>query len=492
MKKTVSLIGFEIRACLRQLREAVHFGTGGLLLATAFCLTASAALAFFRLRGLNTDWLLAALLGVSFVFGLLIFNKKGAQDMLGGDKTQVFMAFPIDFGTLIFVKMEKLLFAACLIYGLVSAVLLAVMLLAGIGGVGLFLNFLCCLLAFAVGQNIRMTAVVYSGSGFGSAAAKITGAAAAVGIMFALKERSYDIPGLLAAAAEGYADNCGIILFGLFLVFAMLKLAMCLRRPKPVSRCESENEIAISPRVEKLIQKANFVTRRDLCMIFHSRKERRGFVSRLAATPLTIAAAALFIRLGVLPMEIAPDYCVWMLGMFAVTGMAGLFDRQFTMGFEGNMILGYILSGSRISGIQSLRVKGSVAITLPAVLIGTLAAGIILGVPVLKLAAALLLCSGALVLLTTTNAYYAIKGTDYLNDLNRPNMSSGIIGQMVQTAVDTLMMLPVFLAEFIPGDCYFLIAAAFAAVMAVLILIYFNKLVKGDAHYYGEYRTVAV
>ena len=131
------------------------------------------------------------------------------------------------------------------------------------------------------------------------------------------------------------------------------------------------------------------------------------------------------------------------------------------------------------------------AIALPAVLIGTVAAGIILGVPVLKLAVAALLCSGALVLLTITNAYYAIKGTDYLNDLNRPNMSSGIIAQVVQTVLDTMMMLPVLLAQFIPGGYYFPIAAAFAAIIAVLSYIYFNKLKRGDAHYYGEYQTVA-
>lgn len=489
MKNTVSLIGYEIRACLRQLKGMLRLGNVGLLLLTGFCLMLSALLGFCKGAGMNTDLIPAALFALSLVSGLLFFNKKAAAEMLGGEKTQIFMAFPIDYGTLIFVKTEKLLFASFAIYALAALPVMLVLLLAGMGA-GLAGELLCCLLAFALGQNLRMLPVLYS-EAVPALAVKLAAAAAAVAALLFLRAGSFDILSLLGSAAEAYENSKPALAAALLLCLGLLKLAMSLRPARP-SGMGADEVLQSGCRRLSLPKGLNFVTRRDLQIIAHSRKLSRGFVMRLIMAPVTTAAAAVLLRTEVLNVHLPHDYCLWLLAMLAAGGLSELFGQQFAMGYEGSMILGYVLSGSRISRIQYLRVRGSLCFALPVLLLSMLLGGSILGLAPAKLAASALIGCAGLILLTLSTAFYAIKGSDYLNDMNRPNMLSGVLSQIFRTGLDMLVMLPVLLAEFIPEKAYFILAAALAVLMAALILLYTNKLLKGDGHFYGEYQSFAV
>lgn len=489
MKNLFRAMRLEIRASLRQLSSTISLNAMERILLVAFAVLMSAVLGYLRLTGLSMELVLGASFAASLLLGGLIFNRRNAIELTSGEKTRALRALPMHYRTLRFVKLEKLLFASALVYGAVSGYLLAILLLSGYSGGGVLVHTLCAMMAFCLMQNVRALLLDVSGK---LKWLKYPGLAALLGVCAWTIQRQPDWSRLLCGACGFYVRNCAWIALGLAGALVLVKLIQLCGQPTDCGSKDEEVTLGISARMERLLSRANDVTRRDLQGILHSPRERRSFLSRMLMPALTALLAAALLRTGILPIPARGSLTLWMLTLMIASGNAKLFERQMTMGYEGGMIIAYVLSGRRISEVQLQRLRGSLVISASLTLAESLAMALILGQGALATLLALALGVADCAAISCVSAYYLVKGTSYCNDLNRPRFSSGLVLQVLCTGLEMLLILPLTLLELMPmGAAQYDIVAIYAGICGLLALIYTRKIRKGDTHFYGEYQGIA-
>lgn len=489
MKNLFRAMRLEIRASLRQLSSTISLNTVERILLVAFAVLMSAVLGYLRLTGLSTELVLGAVFAASLLLGGLIFNRGNALELTSGEKAQALRILPMRYRILRFVKLEKLLFASALVYGAVSGYLLAILLLSGYGGGAAFAHTLCAVLAFCLTQNVRALLLNVDGK---LRWLKYPGLAALLGGCAWTVQKELDWNRLLCGACGFYVQNCAWITLGLAGALALVKLIQLCGQTTDCDSKDGEVTLGISARMERLLCRANDVTRRDLQGILHSPKERRAFLGRILMPALTALLSATLLRTGILSVSLRGSLSLWMLTLMIASSNAKLFERQMTMGYEGGMIIAYVLSGRRISQVQLQRLRGSLVIAGSLTLAEAMAMALILGQGALATLLALALGAANCGAVSCINAYYLVKGTSYCNDLNRPRFSSGLVLQALCTGLEMLLILPLTLLELTPASAaQFGFAAAYAGICGLLALIYTRRIKKGDAHFYGEYQGIA-
>ena len=489
MKNLFFAMKLEIRACLRQLSSTLTLNAAWRLVLVAFAVLMSAALGYLRLTGMPMEALLAAGFAVSLLAGAIAFNRRNAEMLLSCEKTQALRTLPMDFRILQSVKLEKLLFASTLLYVAIGGYLLAIGLLSGYFNGLLWIHSICALTAFCLALNLR---AMLLGVGERLKALKYPVLVILlIGGAWAFR-RHPDWMRLLEGFCSFYTRNCPRIALALAAGLILVKGVQLCWRPSAASAAEDEATLGISARMEAILNRTNDVIRRDLRGILHSPKERRAFMGRILFPLLGTWSAAALLRTGILSVSLGGQTALWMLALMVGSGYSSLFERQMTMGFEGDMVIAYILSGSRISDIQTRRLMGSLALVTPIILFVVLIAALILGQGFMETALSLILGATVCASLSSVSAYYLVKGTSYANDLNRPRFSAGIILQIFRTGLEMALLLTLTLLEKLSsGPAQALAVAIYAGVCALLALIYIYKIRKGDRHFYGEYQGIA-
>lgn len=487
MKNLLVAMRLEIRACVRQLSSAISLNTLGRILLVAFAVVMSAVLGYLRLTGVKAEVMLSAFFAASALLGGVAFNRRGAVELLHGEKTQALRTLPMPYRALRFVKLEKLLFASALLFGAVSAYSLVVLLLAGCGGALVWIHTLCALAVFCLMQNLRALLL-----GVGGRKLKYPLVAALLCALAWLRQGRADWAGLLEAACGFYARHGAQIAWALLGALLLVKLLLLCRQPSDGACGQEETVRGISPRMERLLGRMNEVTRRDLREILHSSRERRSLWGRMLLPALATWISSALLRTGLLPVPVSGSLMLWMMTLLLAAGYAKLFERQMTMGYEGGLVLAYLLSGRRISEIQGLRLRGSLVITTALTLAASLATALILGQGARETALGLLLGAADCAAINCASAYYLVKGTSYQNDMNRPRLASSLTLQAVCTGLEMLPVIPLTLLEHLTTmAAQGALVALCAALCALTALVYARKIEKGDAHFYGEYQSVA-
>ncbi len=490
MKKLTRLIRLELTACLRQLRESARCGTAEGVLMVAFLLILSAGLAWARMSGLGVGAVLLPLFAGSALLGAAVFNRMNALELLAGKEIHALRAMPAEPGTVLLIKAEKQLFAGGVIFAAVIAAVSAAMLLAGYALVPIALGGLCCCAAFCLGQNARMALLVRgSRAGLGRAVALAAGIAALIACRKVLRGSSP--MALFERAAGAYTSWLGAILALLLAGLAMVKLLLYRSRGAQVRSASEEASPAIPAPIERFLRRLDPVLRRDLRGMLHNPRERRALLKGLAGLPLLAWGGALLMRFEIVPMELTPRLSLGLILLLTAGAAGGLFARPLTMGYEGSMILVYMMSGQRVSQLQLRRVGSILALTMPVCAIMGLVSGLLLGCG----AADLLLCLPAglcaCAACAAIEGYAAIRGTSWYNDMAKPRTSSRLLGQMARAALEAGYFAGAALAGQIPGGDRTVILA-WGGLCALAACAACWKIQKGDAKFYGEYQAVAV
>lgn len=488
MKELLTILRYEVKSSLRQLSSAIHLNTIECILLISFGILISAALGYVRLATNLSILLMPTLSVLSLIIGLISFNKRNALELISGEKNLALRTLPTDYRIIQYAKLEKLLFASFTIYAAVCLYILAAFLLSG-SSVSVILHIIIAMLAFISGQSLRALILVI---GKNSRYFKYLAGIAAICITITVYRSDINWPALLDAGCAFYTANTISILITTFMITLLTKIAIILARCRNSIISHKSDMRSISARFERFLSGFNSVTLRDMRGILHSAKDRRRFISNLITLPVLTWVLAAAIRINFISIEISTLCTVLMLSLLIGTGYSGLFENQMTMGFEGNMILAYVLSGSSVSSIQLKRLKGSLMIVLPLTFIATATTSLLLGTGFKEALAGMSVATASCTVLSCINAYYLIKGTSYHNEVNRPRMASGIIRIIIKTLLDMMVMIPVTLSEFLNMDAALpIIICGYAVLCTAISLLYFIKLKNGDRYFYGEYQSIA-
>jgi hypothetical protein len=199
---------------------------------------------------------------------------------------------------------------------------------------------------------------------------------------------------------------------------------------------------------------------------------------------------ALLMRLGVIPGEVSGRLSLHGLMMMCASGLGLLFQQPMTMGYEGHMVLGYIMSGRRISRIQRMRVRGACALLIPAAAFVDVVAGALLGCGILDILTGAAVGACGCSACACIEGYCAIRGTSYFNDMDAPRTSSRFISQVSRTMLEVLFLAAAALTDYLPGGGL-APAAAYCAACGLAILLSIRSIRKGDTKFYGEYQSIA-
>ena len=489
MKQRIRLLAYEIRSCIRQLRETFALGTLGSVALAAGLLLAGGTLGALRMMGMEVEIWLGALPAAGLLAGLLAFDRQSAVYLLQSERTRSMAFLPVSMGMLQWLKMEKLLFAGLCVYMALMAAALGAMLLGGCHlwrSLGLAAG---SLLAFGLGQRIRMALFLRNDRG------RLTGMAAAVllalGAGWCLRQE-WDALRILRLLCRATARGIGPICGALAVCNALITAALMMRKDGEPERREDDQTARITPRMETWLGKCNYVVRRDLRTVLHHEKEKRRFIRRAAMLPAAGVVTAVLMRLRVIPLEASTGVVLMTIALMNAAACTGLFQRFFTMGYEKNMVLHYLLSGRRISEIQLTRLRGVTGRMLPLAAAMTAAAGLLLGAGWQDTLAGCAVAAGAYMAQSHLEAYFAIRGTSYINIMNMPRMSSRLTGQLLRSLMETGFFLLLTVTELTGGGNGMLnlwLGTGYAAVCLAVAVIMARKIRKGDGKFYGEYQS---
>ena len=488
MKNLLYALKYEIRACLRQISSTVHLNTIEGLLLVAFAILMSAVLGYFRLTGLDMHIVLTIIFAGSFLVGWLSFNKKNADELLSGKKTQALQTLPMDYRAIRFIKMEKLLFASSLLFAAVNGFLLGVILLSGFFESVIWAHAICAMLAVCLSQNLRALLLRVSK---GCKWTKYMGVVTLIGAGIYASRIKPDWKYIFSTACSVYTQKCVAIAIGIAGALILIKLAQLCWPSGRESGVNEKTGSGISTTLADFLKRTNTVIRHDLRSMLHSEKERRSFLRNLLFFPLVSWIAALLFRLDILSMQINGTLVMWLMALLIGSGYSGLFERHMTMGYEGGMVLAYVLSGKKISWIQLQRLRGSLGIALPLATVVSLVTACILDLEPGEMILGVALSAANCAAMSCVSAYYLIKGTSYYNDLNRPKFSAGLIQQAYRAALEISIILPVSILEMLSvAGAQYWIAGGYVLLCGILALIYTLKIRRGDTYFYGEYQGV--
>ena len=154
------------------------------------------------------------------------------------------------------------------------------------------------------------------------------------------------------------------------------------------------------------------------------------------------------------------------------------------------MVMGYIMSGQRISRIQLMRVRGACALLIPAAVGVDIVTGALLGCGILDILTGAAVGACGCAACAYIEGYCALRGTSYFNDMDAPRTSSRFISQVSRTMLEVLFLAAAALAEYLPGGGL-MPAAAYCAACVIAALLGIRSIRKGDAKFYGEYQSIA-
>jgi len=489
MKQRIRLLAYEIRSCIRQLRETFALGTLSRVALAAGLLLAGGTLGALRMMGMEVEIWLGALPVVGLLAGLLAFGRQSAAHLLQSERIRSMAFLPVSMGTLQWLKMEKLLFAGLCVYAAGMAATLGAMLL---GGCRMWRNLGLAagsMLAFCLGQRIRMVLFLrrdeWRPGGMAAAVLLVLGTG------WCLKQK-WDALMILRMLCRTMGRSIGPICGALAAANVLITAALMLREGGGSERREEDQMARITPRMEAWLEKCNYVVRRDLQTVLHDEKEKRRFICRAAMLPVAGLLTAVLMRLRVVPLEASPGVVLMTSALMNAASCTGLFQRFFTMGYEKNMVLYYLLSGRRISEIQLTRLRGVTGMMLPAATAMTAAAGLILGAGWQDILAGCAVAAGTYMAQSHLEAYFAIRGTSYINIMNMPRMSSRLMGQLLRSLMETGFFLLLAMAELTGGGngmLHLWLGAGYTAVSLAVAVLMARKIRKGDGKFYGEYQS---
>lgn len=487
MREKMYLLKMECIACFRQLSESMHCSTLEAVILTAFLLIISGAFSWFNTNGELTNLFFAGWALISMVIGFTAIRKKNIQDLLAGKQFQAYKALPVNAGLLAMLKTEKYLIGSLFTYLLINMYLHGILLLGGISVIKILLSLIICTILFSLFQNIRMQ-LLCSGNLLKRVFRIVL--FLFIGILFIYKD---------ALTAETILEKC----FGLanmyvqympltfmLSVLLLITIKTVFKPSRPASiKEETEQELPLPVFLEPLLAKFDFVFRKDLYDSLHTKKKRNSLLRKTISLTGLPALICILIRTNTVPVTGSQSFLLMICISLTPISLAGMFETQMTMGYEGKMILYYLLSGSSVSDIQQRRIRTLTKLNILFTSITAIVCGILLGCDILQILKALLLNVWFGISILYINGYYALKNTKYLNDMSVPDMASHLTGQIFTTCMELLLFAPSAMAESSMFQNYSNIVWLVSIAVILLATVHFKtKLRKGDKYFYGEYQ----
>jgi len=487
MKEKMYLLKMECTACFRQLSESMHCSTLEAVILTAFLLIISGAFSWFNASGELTNLFFAGWALISVIIGFTAIRKKNIQDLLAGKQFQAYTALPVNAGLLAALKTEKYLIGSLFTYLLINMYLHGIFLLGGISFIKILPSFIICTILFSLFQNIRML-LLCSGN-----LLKRTFRIALfllIGLLFIYRD---------ALTTETILEKC----FGFaniyvqYMPFTSVLSALLLitiktvfKPSRPVSaKEEAEQELPVPAFLEPVLAKFDYVFRKDLYDSLHTKQKRNSLLRKTISLIGLPALICILVRTNTIPVTGSQSFLLMICISLTPISLAGMFEMQMTMGYEGKMILYYLLSGSSVADIQQRRIRTLSKLSILFTSVTAIVCGILLGSDLLQILKALLLNVLFGTCLLYINGYYALKNTKYLNDMSVPDMASHLTGQILTTCMEFLLFAPSALAESSMLENYSNIIWFAGIAMILLVTVHYRvKLRKGDKYFYGEYQ----
>ena len=157
-----------------------------------------------------------------------------------------------------------------------------------------------------------------------------------------------------------------------------------------------------------------------------------------------------------------------------------------------NYLYTYILSGKEIGKLQLLRVRYILLLSLPMYALPIIFLGALFNEPggfVILMLFVLMLSSA---FFAVNSAFYRTKRTSYFNEVNIPNLRQLLLQQMIESAYESLCLIPVALIHiltesFLQKSIVFLYYTLLFAVVTIYTGLLCRKLAKNSRDFYGEF-----
>ena len=487
MREKMYLLKMECIACYRQLSESMHCSTLEAVILTAFLLIISGAFSWFNTTGELTNLFFAGWALISMIIGFTAIRKKNIQDLLAGKQFQAYRALPVDGGLLATLKTEKYLIGSLFTYLLINMYLHGILLLGGISIIKILLSLIICTILFSLFQNIRMQ-LLYTGNLMKRVFQLLFIAVVGLAVIYRDVLTIDTILAQCLAFANTYGHYMPYILPLSFLIFITVKIIRKSTHSVSIKE-ETEQELPVPVFLEPILAKFDFVFRKDLYDNLHTKKKRNSLLRKTIFLIGLPALICILIRTNIIPVNGSQSFLFMICISLTPISLAGMFETQMTMGYEGKMILYYLLSGSSVSDIQQRRIRTLSKLNVLFTSITAIVCGILLGCEILQILKALLLNVLFGICLLYINGYYALKNTKYLNDMSVPDMASHLTGQIITTCMEFLLFAPSGMAESSMLQNYSNIVWFVSIAAILLTIVLFNmKLRKGDKYFYGEYQ----
>ena len=487
MKEKMNLLKLECIACFRQLSESMHCSTLEAVILTAFLLIISGAFACFSSSKELTNLFLAGWAIISTIIGFTAIRKKSITDLVAGKQFQAYQALPVEPGLLAMLKTEKYLIGSLFTFFLINMYLHGVLVLGGVSIIQILISFITCTLLFSLFQNIRMQ-LLYTGNLMKRIFQLLLIAVVGLAVIYRDVLSANIILGKCFAYANMYVYSMPCILPISALLFIIMKF-ICKSSHSVSPKEETEQELPVPSFLNPWLMKFDFVFRKDLYDCLHTKKKRNGLFIKTASLIGLPVMISLLVRTNILPVSGSQSFLFMICTSLTPISLAGMFEMQMTMGYEGKMILYYILSGTSVSEIQQRRIRTLSKLSILFTSVTAIICGTILGCGIFEIIKALLLNVLFGISLLQINGYYALKNTKYLNDMSVPDMTSHLTGQIVTTFMEFLLFMPSAFTESSMLQAYSHIIYPISLAVILLTTLLFNmKLRKGDKYFYGEYQ----
>ncbi len=495
-RRDLKLARLEGLAMFRQLRDSFPPSLWKTFASCALAVLLGFAIGYLRASVRNLEHYFIFNLLLCFISGVFLFPANNIDYLLQQEKFQNAVLLPVNTAFLYFLKLKKvLLFRTCLFAALTVHIFVGCVL----GGTTLAFsagNALCMLLSFAFAQNIRLILFVFQKDqkSEGSLLRILTGILLPLlALCVILLQRGTDAAVFARAlefAGQTYAGNCWSFFAGLLLL-TFAENFVILKTPLLQKREVSRRVRALPKQLYRIIRKqSNFIFQKDLLQML--RAAHSG--NNLAVCILT---ALLWTLLAFLGGRFLQDFfdqktILFYLVIIFASSVPAPFLKNLEIGYEGNYLYTYILSGKEIGKLQLLRVRYILLLSLPMYALPIIFLGALFnetgGFVILMLF--VLMLSSAFFAVNT--AFYRTKRTSYFNEVNIPNLRQLLLQQMIESAYESLCLIPVALIHiltesFLQKSIVFLYYTLLFAVVTIYTGLLCRKLAKNSRDFYGEF-----
>lgn len=496
----MGILMLEVRACLRQLREANPTTLPVCLVIIAFCAFVLAAAYTLKVLAVSIGTIAVISACISFIIGTISWNKENVIRILADDRNDALAVFPVNIRMLLYFKTLKCSLESTLTMVAFIVYFALVLVLVGFDPFSVIKTLLISTVLFLTGNNLKaIPSLLFKGSGFSlsksfAKVAVVSGASAAAYIFFIsmMHDTALEIP--FSINGKFFINILATEAFSVMIIFLFIitEYGKALAVGKYyIDRRKKQSTFTDSPRIKRVLLKgSSFVGAKDISSTINNERVRGQFLERYLALLASVFFTLFALDKLLFDFPGSGNRIILMFILISATmSLNNAFYTVSCIGYDKKMIIHYIMSGYPIGNLLLLKAR---AMTKWMWLLGLPVIAIIqyfVRSTSLELLSLLIIFYSFMASSAVSSVFFRGYKTSYINDLNIPNkiyMTAGLVFHVFITYM--LMMLYVIFMIILDLKMGLVIVASLFALINWGSIIIFTRLLKKDLRgFYGEY-----